>query len=128
MRLVFGMAPLKDASLYQQRKDEKEYFEKIKELERYLDPLKELLVEINYHDREKMKKVGKLIYILSNTDKVCVSMETLLKCEKALETNTALCKAFAPSTNTVVSPSRGKVRLSIRTIIETYIKFCLDVA
>ena len=73
-----GPSPLK------QKLDKDEaYREKIKHLIRYLEPLRTLLQRVQR--RPVHQKLNKLIYILSNSAKICVPLEILLKCEEVLE-------------------------------------------
>ena len=106
------MASANVESAYKQTNAENEYYNKVKELGKHLDPLKELLEKKSDTDRQKVKKVDKLIYILSNPNKVCVPLETLLKCEKALDTTNGPLTSFACSSHTAISQLRGKVSLS----------------
>ncbi|XP_039146931.1 mediator of RNA polymerase II transcription subunit 15 [Drosophila simulans] len=62
------------------------YREKYKQLTKYIDPLKRMLAKISNDGTnvEKMTKMSKLLEILCNPTQR-VPLETLLKCEKALE-------------------------------------------
>ena len=85
------------------------YYKKINELKVYIDPLKELFYQLEYKERAKVKKVEKLLEILSNTNKVCVSYETLLKCEKVLVSESGIFSSALPFDRGSITPSRGKV-------------------
>ncbi|CAD6999010.1 unnamed protein product [Ceratitis capitata] len=62
------------------------YREKYKQLTKYIEPLKRMMAKIGTDgaNTEKFTKMSKLLEILSNPNQR-VPLETLLKCEKALE-------------------------------------------
>ncbi|KAH8328367.1 hypothetical protein KR067_008509, partial [Drosophila pandora] len=66
--------------------EEAMYREKYKQLTKYIEPLKRMLAKISNDGTnvEKMTKMSKLLEILCNPTQR-VPLETLLKCEKALE-------------------------------------------
>ena len=90
-----------------------EYFNKIHELQVYLNPLKKLFSQLEYKERIKVKKVEKLIEILSNAHTACISYETLLKCEHALVSESALLSTSIPYDGHTIAPSRGMVMLHL---------------
>lgn len=64
--------------------DEQAYLDKVKQLSRYIEPLRRMIAKIGNEDTEKLSKMKKLLDILSNPNKR-MPMETLLKCEVVLE-------------------------------------------
>ncbi len=62
--------------------EEREYLEKLKSLEKYIEPLRRVIR--NDKDNEKLAKMKKLLDILSNPDKR-VPLVTLQKCEDVLK-------------------------------------------
>ncbi|XP_055373068.1 mediator of RNA polymerase II transcription subunit 15 [Condylostylus longicornis] len=60
------------------------YREKYKQLTKYIEPLKRMVAKIGNDDVEKITKMNKLLEILCNPQQR-IPLETLLKCEKALE-------------------------------------------
>ncbi|VVC44520.1 Hypothetical protein CINCED_3A025157 [Cinara cedri] len=60
------------------------YREKVRQLSKYIDPLRKMIARIGNEDVEKMTKMKKLLEILS-TPTQRMPLETLLKCEVALE-------------------------------------------
>ncbi len=63
--------------------EEQQYLEKVRQLSRYIEPLREMISRIGNEDQTKLDKMKKLMDILSNPTKR-MPMETLLKCEKVL--------------------------------------------
>ena len=86
-----------------------EYFKKIQELHEYVNPLKERFLQLDDTNRLKVKKVEKLIYVLSNTKNVCVSYERLLKYEKALVSKSGILALPLLCDRDIISPSKGQV-------------------
>lgn len=66
--------------------DDQAYLEKLKQLSKYIDPLRRMIARIDKdEDRKKeLSKMNNLLDILSDPNKRC-PMETLLKCEQVLE-------------------------------------------
>jgi mediator of RNA polymerase II transcription subunit 15 len=64
--------------------EEREYLEKLKSLERYIEPLRRVIRRHGNEDNEKLAKMKKLLDILSNPDKR-VPLVTLQKCEDVLK-------------------------------------------
>merc|ERR1719318_1464895 len=62
--------------------EDREYLEKVKEMEKYVEPLRMMLRKENSQD--KLFKIGRLLDILSNPDKR-VPIATLQKCEDVLK-------------------------------------------
>ena len=91
---------------------QEDYFKKIRELEVYLAPLKDRFFQLKYEERVKNKKVENLINILSNNKKMCLSYDSLLKCENALMSQIGILSLCSPGDRNVIVPSRGKVVLS----------------
>ena len=91
---------------------QEDYFKKIHELQVYLDPLKDRFFQLEYKERVKNKKVENLINILSNNKKMCLSYDSLLKCEKALMSQIGTLALCSSGDRDVIVPSRGKVVLS----------------
>lgn len=63
--------------------EDQQYLEKVKQLEKYIEPLRKMIAGIGNEDQNKLDKMKKLMDILSNPSKR-MPMETLLKCEKVL--------------------------------------------
>ncbi len=63
--------------------EDQQYLEKVRQLSRYIEPLREVIAQIGTDDQNKLDKMKKLMDILSNPNKR-MPMETLLKCEKVL--------------------------------------------
>ena len=76
--------PQQGESVHDQRQDEQAYLEKVKQLGKYIEPLRRMIARIGNEDQEKLGKMNKLMDILSNPNKR-MPMETLLKCEAVLE-------------------------------------------
>jgi len=64
--------------------EEKEYQEKIKSLEKYIEPLRRMILGIGNEDNEKLGKMKKLLHIMSNPDQR-MPLPTLQKCEEVLK-------------------------------------------
>ncbi|XP_065202466.1 mediator of RNA polymerase II transcription subunit 15-like [Planococcus citri] len=64
--------------------DEQAYRDKVKQLSRYIEPLRKMISRLGNGDSEKMGKMKKLLEILSSPGQR-ITMETLLKCEVVLE-------------------------------------------
>lgn len=71
--------PLNPAS-----QEEKEYLEKVKSLEKYIEPLRKMILRIGNEDNDKLVKMKKLLDIMSNPDKR-MPLVTLQKCEDVLK-------------------------------------------
>lgn len=71
--------PLNPAS-----QEEREYMEKVKSLEKYIEPLRNMILRIGNDDNEKLGKMRKLLDIMSNPDKR-MPLVTLQKCEDVLK-------------------------------------------
>merc|ERR1719479_90616 len=76
--------PQQGESVHDQRQNEQEYLDKVKQLGKYIEPLRRMIARIGNEDQEKLQKMNKLMDILSNPNKR-MPMETLLKCEAVLE-------------------------------------------
>ena len=64
--------------------EEREYLEKVKQLEKYIEPLRKMIFRIGNDDNEKLGKMKKLLDIMSNPDKR-MPLATLQKCEDVLK-------------------------------------------
>jgi mediator of RNA polymerase II transcription subunit 15 len=64
--------------------EEREYLEKVKQLEKYIEPLRKMIFRIGNDDTEKLAKMKKLLDIMSNPDKR-MPLTTLQKCEDVLK-------------------------------------------
>ncbi|XP_066143899.1 mediator of RNA polymerase II transcription subunit 15-like [Euwallacea fornicatus] len=64
--------------------DEQAYREKIRQLSKYVEPLRKMITRMGNDDGEKMSKMKKLLEILSNPQQR-MPLETLIKCEIVLE-------------------------------------------
>merc|ERR1719495_992571 len=71
--------PLNPAS-----QEDKEYLEKVKSLEKYIEPLRKMILKVGNEDNEKLDKMKKLLDIMSNPDKR-MTLPTLQKCEDVLK-------------------------------------------
>ncbi|XP_050428574.1 mediator of RNA polymerase II transcription subunit 15 isoform X2 [Adelges cooleyi] len=60
------------------------YREKVRQLSKYIEPLRKMIARIGNEDVEKLAKMKKLLEILSSPNQR-MPLETLLKCEIALE-------------------------------------------
>lgn len=64
--------------------DEQIYREKYRQLTKYIEPLKKMIARMGDGDGDRLLKLKKLLEILSNPNSR-IPLETLLKCEAALE-------------------------------------------
>ncbi|KAF7266243.1 hypothetical protein GWI33_020428 [Rhynchophorus ferrugineus] len=64
--------------------DEQAYREKVRQLSKYIEPLRKMIAKMGNDDVEKMSKMKKLLEILSNPQQR-MPLDTLIKCEKVLE-------------------------------------------
>ncbi|XP_059483853.1 mediator of RNA polymerase II transcription subunit 15 isoform X2 [Neocloeon triangulifer] len=64
--------------------EEQVYREKVRQLSKYIEPLRKMIAKIGDEDAERHKKMKNLLELLSNPTKR-MPLETLLKCEKVLE-------------------------------------------
>lgn len=64
--------------------EEQAYREKVRQLSKYIEPLRRMIARMGSEDVEKHSKMKKLLEILSNPNKR-MPLETLLKCEVVLE-------------------------------------------
>ncbi|KAJ8920966.1 hypothetical protein NQ315_015760 [Exocentrus adspersus] len=64
--------------------DDQAYREKVRQLTKYIEPLRKMITKMGNEDIEKMSKMKKLLEILSNPQKR-VPLDTLKKCEIVLE-------------------------------------------
>ncbi|XP_063700460.1 mediator of RNA polymerase II transcription subunit 15 [Culicoides brevitarsis] len=64
--------------------DEQLYREKYRQLTKYIEPLKRMITRMGNDDGDRLQKMKKLLEILSNPNSR-IPLETLLKCETALE-------------------------------------------
>jgi len=63
---------------------DREYMEKVKQLEKYIEPLRRMITKIGNDDQDRLQKMKKLLEILSNPEKR-MPLATLLKCEDVLK-------------------------------------------
>ncbi|XP_046385409.1 mediator of RNA polymerase II transcription subunit 15 [Ischnura elegans] len=64
--------------------EDQAYREKVRQLSKYIEPLRRMIARMGNDDVEKLSKMKKLLEILSNPSKR-MPLETLLKCEVVLE-------------------------------------------
>jgi len=64
--------------------EDREYLEKVKQLEKYIEPLRKMILKIGNHDQERLTKMKKLLDILSNPERR-MPITTLQKCEDVLK-------------------------------------------
>ncbi|XP_050308770.1 mediator of RNA polymerase II transcription subunit 15 [Anthonomus grandis grandis] len=64
--------------------DEQAYREKVRQLSKYIEPLRKMIAKMGNDDVEKMAKMKKLLEILSNPTQR-MPLDTLIKCEIVLE-------------------------------------------
>ncbi|XP_060518154.1 mediator of RNA polymerase II transcription subunit 15 isoform X2 [Cylas formicarius] len=64
--------------------DEQAYREKVRQLSKYIEPLRKMIAKMGNDDVEKMSKMKKLLEILSNPHQR-MPLDTLIKCEIVLE-------------------------------------------
>lgn len=64
--------------------DDQLYREKYRQLTKYIEPLKRMIARMGNDDGDRLLKLKKLLEILSNPNSR-IPLETLLKCETALE-------------------------------------------
>ena len=64
--------------------EDREYFEKVKSLEKYIEPLRNMIAKIGDGDQDRLIKMKKLLDILSNPSRR-MNISTLLKCEDVLK-------------------------------------------
>jgi len=65
--------------------EDQAYAEKVKQLNKYIEPLKQMIAGINKAEKQKLSKMNTLMEILSNPNRRGTPMETLIKCETVLE-------------------------------------------
>ncbi len=63
--------------------EEQQYLEKVRQLSKYIEPLRRMIARIGNEDQAKLEKMKKLMDILSNPNKR-MPMDTLKKCEAVL--------------------------------------------
>lgn len=63
---------------------DREYMEKVKQLEKYIEPLRRMITKIGNDDQDRLTKMKKLLEILSNPEKR-MPLATLQKCEDVLK-------------------------------------------
>ncbi|GLV41804.1 Mediator complex subunit 15 [Carabus blaptoides fortunei] len=64
--------------------EEQAYREKVRQLSKYIEPLRKMIARMGNDDVEKLSKMKKLLEILSNPSQR-MPLETLIKCEVVLE-------------------------------------------
>jgi mediator of RNA polymerase II transcription subunit 15 len=64
--------------------EEQVYRDKVRQLSKYIEPLRKMIARIGDEDAERHKKMKNLLELLTNPTKR-MPLETLLKCEKVLE-------------------------------------------
>lgn len=64
--------------------EDREYLEKVKSLEKYIEPLRNMIAKIGDNDQDRLIKMKKLLDILSNPGRR-MQIQTLLKCEDVLK-------------------------------------------
>ncbi len=84
-----GMAPspqsgMRPAGNADQQNDDQAYLEKVRQLSKYIEPLRKMIAKIGNEDQEKLGKMKKLMDILSNPAKR-LNYDVLLRCENVLE-------------------------------------------
>ena len=62
----------------------REYMDKVKQLEKYIEPLRRMITKIGTEDQDRLAKMKKLLEILSNPEKR-MPLATLQKCEDVLK-------------------------------------------
>ena len=67
-----------------QQSDDQAYLDKVRQLGKYIEPLKKMIAKIGNEDQEKLGKMKKLMDILSNPSKR-LAYDVLLRCESVLE-------------------------------------------
>lgn len=80
------------------------YREKYRQLTKYIEPLKRMMARMGSDD-EKLLKMNKLLEILCNPNQR-IPLETLIKCEAALEKMDLKSYSMASTTTTFPSGSR----------------------
>lgn len=63
---------------------DREYMDKVKQLEKYIEPLRRMITKIGTDDQDRLQKMKKLLEILSNPEKR-MPLATLQKCEDVLK-------------------------------------------
>lgn len=63
---------------------DREYMDKVKQLEKYIEPLRRMITKIGTEDQDRLAKMKKLLEILSNPEKR-MPLATLQKCEDVLK-------------------------------------------
>jgi len=63
---------------------DREYMDKVKQLEKYIEPLRRMITKIGTEDQDRLAKMKKLLEILSNPEKR-MPLQTLAKCEDVLK-------------------------------------------
>ena len=64
--------------------DSIQYAEKVRELSRFIEPLRQKIAAMGREDDEKLAKMRRLLEILCNPSNKRLPMETLKKCEAVL--------------------------------------------
>merc|ERR1712141_592498 len=76
--------PQNNADNSQQTPEEAAYLDKVRQLGKYIEPLRKMIAKIGNEDQEKLQKMKKLMDILSNPSKR-LAYDVLLRCESVLE-------------------------------------------
>merc|ERR1719445_469261 len=96
--------------------EDREYLEKVKSLEKYIEPLRNMIAKIgNENDQDRLTKMKKLLDILSNPGRR-MPISTLQKCEDVLK-RMALDTVEPDSNN-----QGGKEASSLNPLLEAVIK------
>ena len=76
--------PQNNADNAPQTPEEQAYLDKVRQLGKYIEPLRKMIAKIGNEDQEKLKKMTKLMDILSNPNKR-LAYDVLLRCESVLK-------------------------------------------
>ena len=88
----------------------REYMDKVKQLEKYIEPLRRMITKIGTEDQDRLAKMKKLLEILSNPEKR-MPLATLQKCEDVLKKMNLpdIEPGIWPQYNQVPPPCRSRV-------------------
>lgn len=101
--------------------EDREYLEKVKQLEKYIEPLRRMIHKIgNENDQDRLTKMKKLLDILSNPDKR-MPIATLQKCEDVLK-RMALDTVESEGTTGEGSSGKEGASSSLNPLLEAVIK------
>jgi hypothetical protein len=111
--------PQQSDAVHDQRQDEQAYLDKVKQLGKYIEPLRRVIERIGIEHQEQLGMMNTIMDILSNPTKR-IPMEKLLKCEAILE------KIFIGATSQRTTSERYDQQQNANPLSPHYIFFMTD--